>query len=485
MADVASDWEDVTPQKSVGGDWEDVAPHAQPMGDIARLKNSFADPQTREKLNQMANSVMAPEAGKTNFLGHPINWAESHAGDVLPFAGQVAGGVGGTALGGMVGAPISGALAGAGAGAAGGEGLRAGIGKLLGVNQAPVSDQAAQAAKEGYIGEAIGKPIAGALGYMGKSFYNSALRPAIEAGERAGTPGIEDVLYRNGVKTATNLPEKATAIANNIQQDVITPTLEKAQAAGATVSPEEFLAPLKEMRNKMAGIRSPEAESALKSIDEKIAYYEGQVKGTPAVPPSNTQVPSPILDSSGQPIMKTVTTPGAPAIPGKPYSPVEATQAKTLTGYDQPVLSTTKTGQKINNRLYTGLMQGTEKSVEDSLGPEAAAALHEGNQDIGKILASGMGQKTSSVQAGRALENLASLRGTDAIAALLDMSNPLEAIAAKKGINAMQAAQMPVGYAIKKFTGSPTAVNSAIAAGTQSFKPTSGWQDQPVAGVGR
>lgn len=431
----------------------------QDLGDWGRIKNSFADPTTRANLQKMA------------FTQHPINWLESHAGDALPLAGMVGGGIAGTAGGaalgsaagpvGTVGAGYATGIAGAGAGAAGGEALRAGIGRLLGVNKnEDIPAEALKEAKTGAMGEAIGAPVGGALGYMGKSLYNSAIRPAIEAGERAGTPGIEDVIYKYGVKTPTNLTTKTAKIANQVQDNVVTPILQKAKDAGADVSPDSFLAPLKELRNKWANVRSPEAESALKTIDDKIAYYEGQVKGTPE-------------------------------LPGRSYDPVETTAAKRLLGYDSPVLAKTPAQQQIENNLYEGLMTGTEDSVGKTLGEGSKEALHEGNQEISKILASGLGQKTASNQASRALENLGSLRGTDAFGSIMGhaagsgLPGFVPGFLAKKGFNAAQIAQMPVGYALKKFTGSLPAKQMAIGAATSPWLHLDQNSKQPVPGTGR
>jgi hypothetical protein len=101
-------------------------------------------------------------------LSHPINWLEGHAGGALPTAGMGIGSVVGGGMGALAGlkkgpaalaSGYAGSVAGAGAGAAAGETARASLGKLFGVNDGPITENAGKEGTEAAISEAIGKPV--------------------------------------------------------------------------------------------------------------------------------------------------------------------------------------------------------------------------------------------------------------------------------------------------------------------------------------
>ena len=439
-----------------------------PSSDIARIKGSFADPATRQKLQTMA------------FTKHPINWLEAHAGGILPSAGMMAGGTLGGAAGAIEGIPAgpaaiatgyAGAVAGAGAGSAAGESLRARIGKYLGVNDQPIGPQAVQAGEEGAVGEAIGKPVMGGLKYVGKTLYNSPLRPVIEQALREGKEGIENVFYKGGIKTPWNLTSKAQDLANNIQAKSVTPVLQQAEDQGAVLDMNKALKPLRDLRDTEAAIRTPESQEAASAAQQKISYYDQAANGTPGTPPTMGEKPTGILDMNGKPITRPqVTSPGSPGTPPQPYGPMEAVKVKTRQGWNVPVNQATPLQQRVQNAAYAGFKNASEDSVASSLGEPAAQGLRNANSDIGKIISTQSGQATVENQSNRMLENLTSLRGTDAFAAAMGagyghtLESALTGFGLKKAVDAARVLQMPAGYAMRKFAESPT-----LSQGTMSL----------------
>jgi hypothetical protein len=276
-------WDEPPPESSSSG-WDEPPPEFSDNTDLGRIKNSFADPATRAGLQKIA------------FTQHPINWAESHVGDVLPAAGQMIGGIGGGALGGAAGVETgpgalatgyAGAVAGAGAGQGAGEAAREWLGQQLGVNKKGLSaDEIAKEAKLGAIGEAIGKPVMGAIGYLGRNAYDSTIQPAIKQGGKA----LGQVLRDAGIMTATDLPAKANAAKNVLgaQADKI---LGDATEAGATVDPDTMTGPLRTMQAQEREIGSQAAQKASAAAKDKADFIDNWVKGTPETPatPDTTQ----------------------------------------------------------------------------------------------------------------------------------------------------------------------------------------------------
>lgn len=477
------------PPPATGAGWDEPPPGhmAGPPSDLDLVKGSFADPTARAKGPQPA------------FRQHPLDWAAAHAGDVLPTLGMMAGGtLGGTAAGalglpsgpGALAAGYGGAVAGAGAGQAGGEALRAAIGRLIGNNQEDIPSEALKEAKQGALGEAIGKPVTGALGMIGKNLYNSALRPVIKQ-----MPGAEEALYRGGVMTPKNLPEKADAIKSALGNDVVQPILQEAENAGAKVDTDKLTGPLRKLQAKEANTRTPESDQAAQAAKARADYYDQKVQGTPAVPASTVVKTSPILDAQGNPFQSAEEIPGSPAIPGELYGPAEAARVKTRVGSSTPKNQLTGIDEQIQNANYRGALQAGEDAVSRTLSPEKAQAIKNANADMGKLIGSETGQKTAADQYDRAVTGLTSFNPGDIYAGALGSGigayygSPYLGLLAgalgKKGFEAARLGQMPAGYALKKFADSPVVHNAAISGATSAWNNMNPGEKQPVAGVGR
>jgi len=439
--------------------WSEPPPEFKPPvanTDLGRIQGSFADPATRAKLAQIA------------FTEHPINWMEAHAGDALPLAGQAVGGTLGGGLGtaagletgpGALATGYGGAVAGAGAGTAAGEALRTGIGKLLGVNQGEVLPQVGEAAKTGAIGEAIGKPVVGALGVVGRNMYDSGIAPVI----KKGGDMVSDVLREYGVKTATDLPIKAAAVKEALGNNVVNPILSQAEEAGAKINPQTMTGPLRALQSQEGKIHSTAAQEAASKAGETANYYDRLLNGVgTAGSPGNIE--------------------GMLPAEAQPYSmgPTEAMQIKTRVGYDKPANEITGLDKRIQNAEYMGAKNAAEEAVGTTLGPNAKAALQKANAQRGALIDSETAQNTAADNYRKLVTGLTNLRGTDSIAAGAGggavgeffghpILGAIGGILAKKGFDAARIAQMPAGYYMNKFATSPAAAQTAITAATSPW----------------
>jgi hypothetical protein len=258
------------------------------------------------------------------------------------------------------------------------------------------------------------------------------------------------------------------------------------------------------MQASEGAIKSQEAQAAAKAAGDRADYFDKMTAGTPATPgrPAIPAVEGELLppDEPGMPYQRVGGNPGSPAIepteaiPGHEYSPVEAMQVKSRTGYGTPKNEMTPLEQRVQNAQYMGAKDAAEDAVGKTLGPEAKQAIVDANAKRGSIIESGTGQATAAENYQKLVRGLMSLRGTDAAFAGAGsgggamIGHPvlgaIAALMAKKGFDAARIAQMPAGYLMDKLASSPAASQAVISAATSPWLNMNK-DKQPVAGVGK
>jgi hypothetical protein len=246
----AGSWADAPPTKEeLGGEALAVGSKDNPFekdlfgSDSDRAKSSFGDTKGVGKLllqkgfvdvakNKDGDIVAKDKDGNwhkdaSGFLSHPINWAESHAGQALPLAG----GIGAATLASASG---PGAILAAGAGGAGGEAARIAAGKAMGVYDGDLGDAATDVGENAAgmaLGEGAGRyvlsPIAKAIApyaapvtdMIGQGLKKGIAR-ASEITSGAPREAVERLIERpNEVLGAT--PDKAIDVAEKARAELL------------------------------------------------------------------------------------------------------------------------------------------------------------------------------------------------------------------------------------------------------------------------
>jgi hypothetical protein len=299
---------------------------------------------------------------------------------------------------------------------------------------------------------------------LGKALYESMLQPVENQGAKFGKSDIADTLFNAGVKTPLGLSTKASS-ANNALMSARNALLEEAGKQGAKVSMASAVSPVESEIAQAVATQDPVKGATASQLSPLVDSYKNIETGTPGTPDIVSQVPSSLLDASGNPITHEVVTPGKDPIPGRNVTPMDASGYKTSlynslpsTQYNEALKS--PYGNTLRAQLARGLKDEVEKSVSQTSGAKAGAAVQDLNSEAGKLLSTPQGQLTAQNNAGRLLNQTLVPTRTDAfIAALKGMGDgggdAAKAIAIKHLMNALNLGSMPIGYGLRKAAESP------------------------------
>ncbi len=159
------------------------------------------------------------------------------------------------------------------------------------------------------------------------------------------------------------------------------------------------------------------------------------------------------------------------AVPGP--SPLETSTWKT-DAYNKAkagAYDTTKrqdAWQTFYKKQGFGLKEATEKAIEKTLGPDAAAEYRATNESTGKMLSTGKAQTRVADQAGRDFTMATSPvpQGTEGVAMAIGKAaggswmDALSAAGIQKAARGMRLSQMPVGYGLR--TMDPNAIRAGV-----------------------
>lgn len=343
------------------------------------------------------------------------------------------------------------------------------------------------------VGNVLNMPT-NALKAWGKKLYGSLVEPVENQGAKYGKQDVASTLYDAGIKTPANLTGKA-AEAGQVLGDARNKILTDATDAGGVTSMESAVSGLRDEIQKIRASADPQNQPIADALEAKLNEYTNLEKGTPAtpgVPPTTGQVPTGILDSSGNSITKeAVTVPGKPPVPGTPGIAVTPTQASGFKtslynnlspGTFKEVATQTSLGNRLRASLANGMKTEVENSVGQTLGDGAKEDLTDLNDSWGKLLGTKQGQVTAENQGNRLANRIVTPTGSDAVIGSLGMmENPQAAmtgVIAKHAADAVRYLAMPAGYGMQKIADDPTLAPLLNAWGLQKFKQVFGNIDQ-------
>lgn len=340
-------------------------------------------------------------------------------------------------------------------------------------------EQAGKTLKNTPVAGTLATPASTLLSKWGKGAYNAVMEPVERQGLKYGKSDIGDVFYKAGVASPFGVPQKAGKAVDALMEarNAIDSAASK---AGAQVSMSEAMAPIADKIAQMRATQDPNLAPIADALEAKMSEYLKLEKGTPGVPASTSQVPTGILDETGNPVMKSQVTPEVPAIPGRKVSPSDArgytsSLYSTMPGTSFAETVKTPIGAQGQKAMAAGLKDATNATVGRALTPNAENVVDQLNMDAGKLLSTKQGQVNVTNQANRSANNLHALTGTDTVMGGLatikgDEKGGLTAIALKKGLDLLRLGTMPAAYGARKLGESQLAAPAMDALARQKIK---------------
>lgn len=295
---------------------------------------------------------------------------------------------------------------------------------------------------------------------VGKRIYDSTLLPVEHEGAKFAKEGVGETLYNAGIMSPLGLRDKAER-AKNVLMEARDKILRDADDVGAQANMAEAMAEARAEVAKLRRVKDSDAKALADDLEAKLNEYIQTEKGTPGTPARTEQVPGPLLDEKGNPIMTTKEIPASPGQAPSPYSATDTTRLKSFLYANLPTSTfqqnlNTPISARIKAAMSGGLKDETENVVARGLGPQKAADLAELNAEAGKILATKKAQTRVENAAERLANNTTSLTGTDTVMGGLgtlahgEVGGGLKAMALKKTLDALRLGTMPLGYMTRK-----------------------------------
>ena len=292
-----------------------------------------------------------------------------------------------------------------------------------------------------------------AVGSLGEKLYNAPVLAAEHEGQKFGKQGVAQTMYDSGIANPLNLAQKTQDVTNTLMNKS-NGILRKAGDAGAALDMKAAMNPAREQAAKIRAEGRPNQQWVADALEKAVDEHEAMGGAKEAIPPSQTQVPTGLLDESGQPILKTLENPGTPAIQGKPVTPLTggnlvSDQYKATPNAAFNELLRTPEGAQVTKPLSQGIRKATMDSVASALGPEAADTASTLRSDAGKLL--------STQKASQRISNLADRLAHSSVAPsgitkLVLLAGGPGAAAADMGLNAARLTTMPAGYGLRKLS---------------------------------
>lgn len=336
-----------------------------------------------------------------------------------------------------------------------------------------------------------------ALDWLGKKLYQARLEPIEHEGVKYGKKDVADALYQAGAASPANVSKTAQK-AIDTYTGARNAALESAGEQGGKVSMSEAMTPLQEALDKIRKEKDPNLQPIADTFEEKLKQYlalDKETPGVPAVAPKTTQVPTGVLDSSGNPLLRTETAPGAaaiPAVPAEPISPLRgsafkssASEALPNTAFD--LASRTKTGQALQKKLAGGLNQAVITSAGEE-GPKVQAL----NAELAKLLSTRKAQaqvsRRAAKEGGELMTGAAGDSLTAGIGSAIDNGHGgAKALLVKKALDSLRYLTTPAGYAARSAAEgalSGPAIDALIRKKLVSTTQPNPWESLPTADEG-
>lgn len=186
------------------------------------------------------------------------------------------------------------------------------------------------------------------------SLYESGIKPIVEAGKLGRNPNVGKTMLQEGIWGGPSSIRKGMQESAGEFKSVKDATLQAAEDAGGTASKDAAITPIFEQLQGMVRDQRMTPDQASRILQD---LTEAKQAGPDAVSPK-------LMD-----VWKTDTR---KALPGATYSEL-ATRSPTM-------------GQKLTKALGNGYQGEVERSVGETLGPEAQTELSSTNKQLGDLI---------------------------------------------------------------------------------------------------
>lgn len=342
---------------------------------------AFPDSMTPDQINtaasklyQEANKAHPPPAKEHSWIDTAIDWIPTAAGAVGGLVGSAAGpigAVGGAALGGATGKAVQNLL-------------RDDPAKPMGAREA-LTSMASAAGTEGAM-QAVGGAVAPLMARAGAAVMQSAIKPGIKATARAFAKGVsqEDLpIVRTLLKEGVNVSPGGIAKLDKIINATNAEIKDAINTLPGKVNPQAVATRTQRLASDVAKQVDPGADvSAVEGVTQRFLTQPGT---TQAVQTGTSQVPTGVLDASGQ-----MTTRAQPVM-GRASRDLTLAEAQEMKTGTYRALKEKAYGEmkgpeiEANKALARGLKEEIEREVNKTVAGLKGQLGLQGGIDIGAL----------------------------------------------------------------------------------------------------